>query len=97
MHLPDAAFVRALDELGRVLVSGAPAALGLWGGDDTEGEHAADTIEPRRYFSWRSAERVQSLLAPHADIAEHESWWVGEDPPRPYQWYLLRFGSPDGP
>lgn len=94
MHLPDRAFVRALEELGRVLVSGAPAALGLWGGDDTEGEHVADTIEPHRYFSWRSAERVHSLLTPHAEIAAHETWRVGDDPPRPYQWYLLRFTGP---
>lgn len=91
MHFPDDAFSRALDELGRVLVSGAPTALGLWGGDDTEGAHEADTIEPARYFSWRSPERVQSLVTPHAKIEAYETWWVGDDPPRPYQWYLLRF------
>jgi SAM-dependent methyltransferase len=90
MHVPDRDMGTALSELGRVLLPGAPAALGLWGGDDHEGELEDDEIEPHRYFNWRSNDHLKALLEEHAEIEEFETWWVG-DPPHLYQWCVIRF------
>jgi len=90
MHVPDRDMTTALSELARVLVPGAPAAFGLWGGDDHEGELEDDEIEPRRYFNWRSNEHLEALLVEHAAIEVFDTWRAG-DPQHLYQWCVVRF------
>jgi SAM-dependent methyltransferase len=89
MHMPDGEFDRALREMARVAVPGAPAAFGLWGGDDVAGIHVDDTIEPKRYFNWRSEASVRRLLEPYAHVDVFDAWTgpIGST----YQWVEVRF------
>ena len=91
MHMPDADLHEALAEMARVLVPGGVAAFGLWGGDDVEGVNPDDTLEPKRYFSWRSERTVRSLISEHAVVEEFDSWTAHGD--WTYQWCVARFGA----
>ncbi|HVQ88500.1 MAG TPA: class I SAM-dependent methyltransferase [Actinomycetes bacterium] len=91
MHIANDSIETALAEIKRVVVPGAPVALGMWGGDDGEGEYTEDTIEPRRFFSWRSTDRVRALLAAHGRIEVLDTWHAGAKSPHLYQWCILRF------
>lgn len=89
LHVSDARFDRALTEIGRVLQPGSPLAVGLWGGEDFEGPSDKDQIRPPRFFSVRSHERLQEMLARHGDLEQFETW-AGGDGGWSYQWCVLR-------
>ena len=91
MHMPDADLREALAEMARVLVPGGIAAYGMWGGDDVEGMNPDDTIDPPRYFSWRSEPTMRALIGEYADIEEFDTWTTGSG--WTYQWCLARFGA----
>ncbi|MEO8329211.1 MAG: class I SAM-dependent methyltransferase [Candidatus Nanopelagicales bacterium] len=89
MHIPNRDIDAALVEIKRVMTPGALIALGMWGGNDVENEHEGDTIEPRRFFSWRSTERVQRMLAALGEIHAMDTW-SGDTDPHIYQWFIVR-------
>lgn len=89
LHLPDDAVETALAGIGATLVSGAPLAVGLWGGRDRELLGEFDTIAPKRFFRLRSHEHVRSLLSAVGEIERFTTWpdtrsdWV-------YQFAIVR-------
>jgi SAM-dependent methyltransferase len=89
MHLPDDGFDAALREMVRVAVPGAPGAFGLWGGDDVAGPNPDDTIEPKRYFNWRTEASVRRLVEPYAEVDAFDTWLVAGG--FTYQWVEIRF------
>ena len=88
IHVPDAEFDAAMREVRRVLTAGSPLAVGLWGGSDSEGIRVEDDIHPRRFFSKRSNERVQTMLAEHGSLEQFDTWSPGGQ--GTYQFAVLR-------
>jgi len=77
MHIPEVAIDGAMQEIARVLAPGAPVAIGVWGGPDTE--HFLDGIVdgsrgPRRLFSRRSEPRWRSLLEVLGHVDDFDLW-----------------------
>ncbi len=89
MHMPDDDLREALAEMSRVLVPGGVAAYGMWGGDDVAGVNPDDTIDPPRYFSWRSERTVRALIEEYAVVEEFDTWTADGD--LTYQWCIARF------
>lgn len=89
LHVPDDRIDACLDEIARVLAPGAPLAIGLWSGPDEEGINEDDTIEPKRFFSRRSDQRLREILGRHGAIERFETWDV-PDGDWPYQFAVLR-------
>jgi SAM-dependent methyltransferase len=78
LHVADVDLDAALAEVVRVLVPGAPLAIGLWGAEeDTEGVHGPAVHGPARFFSFRTDERVRAALARHGTI---ERWLTSPGP-----------------
>jgi SAM-dependent methyltransferase len=90
LHLTDDEVGAALAELRRVLVTGAPVAIGLWGGTDFAGVNEHDRIEPKRWFRYRTHEHVRSLLEPHLTIERFDVWPDVYGLDLEYQWVLGR-------
>jgi SAM-dependent methyltransferase len=90
LHVPDADFDAALLEIRRVLTPGSPLAVGLWGGSDSEGLTVDDEIDPPRFFSFRSHDRVQEMLGRHGALEQFETWSPDDEGSWTYQWALLR-------
>lgn len=98
LHVPDADFDAALSEICRVLTPGAPLAVGVWGGRDSEGPKEDDEIQPPRFFSFRSHERLLKMLGRHGTVERFQTWpaaaRAGEsglvDTAWTYQWALVR-------
>lgn len=90
LHLTDVEARLALSELGRVLVPGAPLAIGLWARQETADEHWDDGkgYGPPRFFRFRSDSDVVALLA---EVGTVEQWmtWNGEAGLH-YQWAIVR-------
>ncbi|NKX53194.1 class I SAM-dependent methyltransferase [Arthrobacter mobilis] len=63
-----------LTEIMRVLKPGAPLAVGLHSGQDTEG-HASETS---RFLSLRSDEMVRNLFEPHGNIRSFTTWELAD-------------------
>ncbi len=74
VHVPDARFHEAMGSIVRVVAPGAPVAIGTWGGEDHEGIAEFDTLQPPRFFSRRSNERFQEMLAEHGDVERFDTW-----------------------
>jgi SAM-dependent methyltransferase len=92
VHVPDDRWDRALASIVSAVGAGAPIAIGLWGGVDVEHWQDARTGLPARFFSRRSHDRVQAMLARHADVESFDTW-PGEQPGWDYQLAVLR--TPD--
>jgi SAM-dependent methyltransferase len=90
MHLPDDDLDAALREFARVLRPGSRAALGMWGGDGTSGINPSDTIDPPRWFWWRTDEAVRSAVSRYGELEEFDTW--SPDTVHHYQWCVVRFG-----
>lgn len=90
LHVPNADVDAALAEICRVLVPGAALAIGLWGGVDHEGPNPRDTIQPPRFFSNRSNDRVREMLDPFGAIERFETWSHAGVDGWHYQWVLVR-------
>lgn len=89
LHVADADVDRALAELVRVLQPEAPLAIGLWGGQDWEGTRQLDDIEPRRFFSLRSDDRLREIVGRHGSVERFDTW-TGEGTSWTYQALVLR-------
>lgn len=90
LHVPDSDLDAAVSEIVRVLRPGAPLAIGVWGGTDSEGPRLDDTIKPPRFFSFRSDERLRELLGRHGTVEEFRTWEAEYGGPYTYQWCVLR-------
>lgn len=96
LHVPNAAFDSAMREICRVLRPGAPLAIGLWGAAaDREGINDRDTIVPRRFFSYRTDQRVRSMLEPYGEIERFDSWASAFAADLTYQFCVLRLAEED--
>ena len=94
MHMPDRDLGEALAEFARVLRPGSRAALGMWGGDGTQGINPDDVIEPPRFFAWRTDEEIRAAIGAYATIEVFDTWSVPNNrgPAFHYQWCIARFG-----
>lgn len=90
LHVANTDFDAAMAEITRVLAPGALLAVGLWGGEDREGPNERDTIEPPRFFSIRSDDRLAAMLAPFGEIDRFETWSDTGVASWHYQWVLMR-------
>jgi SAM-dependent methyltransferase len=63
LHLPDRELPAALRGVRTVLRPGGLFYLGVYGGDDHEGVWEDDPYEPKRFFSFRSDERMREIVA----------------------------------
>lgn len=90
LHVPDVDLHTALGEMARVLVPGSPVGIGVWGGIDAEGTRAEDVLEPRRFFSIRSDDRLRELLGEHGTIERFDTWARDRTAGWHYQWCVLR-------
>jgi SAM-dependent methyltransferase len=93
VHVPHHRFDDAMVELLRVVVPGAPMAIGTWGGRDYEGVPEFGELRPYRFFSLASHERWRSMLERHGDVEQ----FVTSAPTRPsgweYQFAVVRCGG----
>ena len=95
MHMPDSDLGEALAEFARVLRPGSLAALGMWGGDGTQGTNPDDVIEPPRFFAWRTDTEMRAAIGAFATIEVFDTWSVPSNrgPDFHYQWCIARFGD----
>lgn len=89
MHVPNNAIRATLSEVRRVLIPGATAAIGVWGGPDVEDYGGRSEYEGRRLFSRRSDETWGRLLELVGDVYHYDTW-NGDEGDFWYQWALLR-------
>lgn len=90
MHVPNSAIRETLVEVRRVLAPGAVAAIGVWGGPDTEDYGSfKGPIGHRRLFSRRSEETWRRLLRLVGEPHIYETWNEDGDDFW-YQFALLR-------
>lgn len=90
MHVPHAQLDQVVDEFARVLMTGGLFALGLWGGQDTEGIWENDFAEPKRFYALRSIGTMRTVLERRFEVVDLEEMVVDNDSGWPYQWWLLR-------
>ncbi|WP_192907126.1 class I SAM-dependent methyltransferase [Glycomyces paridis] len=70
LHVPRAALPGVLDEVRRVLAPGGLFYWGQYGGQDHEGIWETDRYEPKRFFSFFTADRIQAIAAERFDTVE---------------------------
>jgi SAM-dependent methyltransferase len=63
LHISEAEFVTALENIKRVLKPGGLFYLGVYGGQEFEGIWEKDTYIPKRFFSLRTDEHIQQLAS----------------------------------
>lgn len=90
MHIPNADLDGVVDEFARILVAGGLMALGLWGGDDTEGIWEGDFSQPKRFYSLRSVPTMRIALERRFEVVDLDQLEVDNHSGWPYQWWLLR-------
>ena len=90
LHVPNVEFDTAMSEIVRAVRPGAPIAIGLWGGPDSEGPNERDTIQPPRFFSIRSDERLRAMLRVHGELERFDTWTEPGTECLHYQFVVLR-------
>jgi hypothetical protein len=89
VHVPNSLFDIAMTEILRVLRAGAPLAIGVWAGVDSEDRSGFDVIEPPRFFSLRSDDTLTRMLGRHGTM-EHFATWTRSPERGRYQYAVLR-------
>jgi SAM-dependent methyltransferase len=90
LHVPDSRIDEALVEITRVVEPGAPIAIWVWGGPDSEARQVLGGIDLPRFFSSRSDERWREILERHGTIERFETWPNREGWDGHYQYCILR-------
>ncbi len=70
LHVPDAVLPAALARLAALLKPGGLMYLGVWGGEDWEGEFPDDDHVPRRFFAFRSDDRLRAYVAGDFEVLD---------------------------
>jgi SAM-dependent methyltransferase len=88
LHVPDAALPRVLARLAELLRPSGLMYLGVWGGQDWEGEFVDDDHVPKRFFAWRTDEQIQEYAARDFEIVDFHT--VTDDNGEHFQSLTLR-------
>ena len=70
LHVPDDDLPAALTTLAGLLRPGGLMYLGVWGGRDFEGQLEEDDHEPKRFFAWRTDERLLDYVSRDFTVLE---------------------------
>lgn len=70
LHVPKAELPGVLAEVRRVLATGGLFYWGQYGGQDHEGVWETDRYEPKRFFSFFTAEAIEKAASEHFDLVE---------------------------
>jgi SAM-dependent methyltransferase len=70
LHVPKTELPGVLAEVRRVLAAGGLFYWGQYGGQDHEGVWETDRYEPKRFFSFFTAEDIEAVAAEHFDPVE---------------------------
>jgi len=70
LHVPKSELPGVLAEVRRVLAPGGLFYWGQYGGQEHEGVWETDAYEPKRFFSFFTAEAVEDVAAEHFDPVE---------------------------
>lgn len=70
LHVPRADLEGVLAEVRRVLVPGGHFYWGQYGGRDFEGVWETDDYEPKRFFSFLTADRIRSIAAEYFTVLD---------------------------
>lgn len=89
LHVPRAHLGEVLAEVGRVLAPGGLFYWGQYGGEDFEGVWEDDAYEPKRFFSFFTADRLQAAAAEHFQAVETNIVTL-ESRDQEYQGLILR-------
>ncbi|WP_265443005.1 NTP transferase domain-containing protein [Flexivirga meconopsidis] len=94
LHVADEDLDTALTELVRVVLPGAPIAIGLWGAPESRQERwGKQSYGPPRFFALRSDADLKAALVAHGAIERFDTWPSSEGDELHYQWVVLR--TPD--
>jgi SAM-dependent methyltransferase len=95
LHVPDADLPAALRTLAGLLRPDGLMYLGVWGGRDFEGHLDDEDHEPKRFFAWRTDERLLGYVAHDFEVLEFHT--VDIEWRHHYQSLTLRRLPADGP
>jgi SAM-dependent methyltransferase len=90
LHVPDTRIDDALLEVMRVLEPGAPIAIGVWGGPDSERYRLYRGIEIPRFFSSWSDGRWRAILERYGTVERFDTWVDQPESDMHYQYAVLR-------
>lgn len=90
VHVAHDRFDAAMTELLRVVVPGAPIAIGTWGGQDFEGTPEFGDLRPYRFFSLAAHARWRGLLGQHGHVEHFETFPPTDPSSWEYQYAVLR-------
>jgi SAM-dependent methyltransferase len=79
LHIPEAEFSMAMENVKKVLKPSGLFYLGVYGGYDFEGIWEEDSYEPKRFFSMRTDEHIQELASQHFELMSFKSMEVETD------------------
>jgi SAM-dependent methyltransferase len=89
LHVPKTELPGVLAEVRRVLAPGGLFYWGQYGGQDYEGVWETDSYEPKRFFSFFTADRIEAVAAEHFDLVEAHHVALESDIDQ-YQGLILR-------
>lgn len=73
MHIPNVELPSVLAGIRNIMVPGGWFWAGTWGGADEEGTWDDDPYTPKRFYSFRSDERMRIFYAAHFDVVRFDS------------------------